>query len=177
MPDTVTSVMGLGTQRRVSDMESVWVLLLASLLVVFVVTAFIHRSQNTLLTGAGTGIGTENGEGNPGSVWWTSCLWTVCSSLAQSSTWWPSGSALRIVAGTWLLMVLILTTVYRSNLKAMIIIPKMRLPFNSMAELLETDIPCYVPRGSIIHLLMELYHTLTCLSFGYCIIESCLQKP
>ncbi|MPC94995.1 hypothetical protein E2C01_090187 [Portunus trituberculatus] len=52
-------------------------------------------------------------------------------------------------------MVLIITTVYRSNLKAMIIIPKMRLPFNSMAELLETDIPCYVPRGSIIHLLME----------------------
>ena len=48
-------------------------------------------------------------------------------------------------------MTLIVGIVYRSNLKAMLIAPKLRLPFDSMDELLETDIPVMVPEGSMMH--------------------------
>ena len=74
-----------------------------------------------------------------------------------ASAWWPRGGALRVLSGTWLLMAFILATVYRSNLKAMIIIPKFRLPFNSLEEMLETDIPCFVPLGGLIHQLMQVW--------------------
>ncbi|KAG7156482.1 Glutamate receptor 1-like 10 [Homarus americanus] len=87
---------------------------------------------------------------------WTSCLGTLTALLAQSSSWLPRGDSLRIIAGTWLLMAFILGSVYRSNLKAMLILPKLRLPFNSLEELVQTDIPCIVLNGSLVHSYMML---------------------
>nr|XP_027212456.1 glutamate receptor ionotropic, kainate 2-like [Penaeus vannamei] len=63
----------------------------------------------------------------------------------------PSASALRVMAGVWLLSALIVSSVYRSNLKAMLILPKLRLPFDSMDELLEANIPTYVADGTMLY--------------------------
>lgn len=52
-------------------------------------------------------------------------------------------------------MGLILSAVYCSNLKAMIIIPKLTLPFNSLKEMLKTDVLCQVPRESFVHQMMQ----------------------
>ncbi|XP_069974761.1 glutamate receptor ionotropic, delta-2-like [Penaeus vannamei] len=84
------------------------------------------------------------------SVWY-SFQWTIGSTLAQSIPWVPRGSAVRVIAGLWLFSALIIASVYRSNLKAMLILPKLRLPFDSMEELVETDIPCNVPKGSMLY--------------------------
>lgn len=52
-------------------------------------------------------------------------------------------------------MGLVISAVYSSNLKAMIIIPKLILPFNSMEEMLQTDIASFAFKGSLMHELME----------------------
>ncbi|MPD06080.1 hypothetical protein E2C01_101863 [Portunus trituberculatus] len=48
------------------------------------------------------------------------------------------------MAGAWMLISFVLATIYRSNLKAMLILPYINLPFNSVEELVQTDILCYV---------------------------------
>ncbi|XP_063847807.1 glutamate [NMDA] receptor subunit 1-like [Scylla paramamosain] len=130
--------------------KTVWALVAAALVLVCVATWFVYRSQDVLQA-----MKSRKTRDSNSNAWSTSCLWSIYVSLSQSSPWWPEGGALRVVAGTWMLMMLILATVYRSNLKAMLIIPKIRLPFNNMEEMLQTNIPCFVPLGSILHLLME----------------------
>ncbi|XP_071544368.1 probable glutamate receptor [Panulirus ornatus] len=63
--------------------------------------------------------------------------------------WWPESWSVRVVAGMWLLVSLIVGGVYRSNLKAMLILPTVSLPFDNIRQLLHTDIPTYVILGSI----------------------------
>ncbi|KAK8379318.1 hypothetical protein O3P69_019304 [Scylla paramamosain] len=71
--------------------------------------------------------------------------------VGQAMEFGVRGNLMRLATGTWMVMVLIVGIVYRSNLKAMLIAPKLRLPFDSMEELVETDIPCLVLEGSMIH--------------------------
>ncbi|XP_063600698.1 uncharacterized protein LOC134776874 [Penaeus indicus] len=68
----------------------------------------------------------------------------------------PSGTSVRVLWGMWLLAALIVGSVYRSNLKAMLILPKLRLPFDNLHELTQTDIPCFVPAGSaLLHIILS----------------------
>ncbi|XP_050689283.1 glutamate receptor ionotropic, kainate glr-3-like [Eriocheir sinensis] len=129
---------------------NVWTLIALGLVLVSLGTWLLQKAQNEILRES-----YAVKESHSSSVWWTACLWTVCAALSQSSFWSPRGGALRLLTGTWLLMAFILSIVYRSNLKAMIIIPKIHFPFNSLEEMLHTDIKCFVPLGSIIHLLMQ----------------------
>ncbi|XP_045121810.1 glutamate [NMDA] receptor subunit 1-like [Portunus trituberculatus] len=78
-------------------------------------------------------------------------LWSVAVSLAQSSTLVPRGLRQQAVVGMWLLLALIISTVYRSNLKAMLIKPRLILPFSNLEELVETRIPCFTFRGTLLH--------------------------
>ncbi|XP_068208371.1 glutamate receptor-like [Palaemon carinicauda] len=82
---------------------------------------------------------------------WNSCYWTLGSILAQSCSWSPTGNSIRVMTGLWLLLSLVVNTVYRSNLKAMLILPKVQLPFDSMEELVQTGIKTYVPAGSYMY--------------------------
>lgn len=67
-----------------------------------------------------------------------------------AASWWkPRGGRVRLVGGLWLLVSFVLGTVYRSNLKAMLILPKLHVPFNSFEQLVDTDIPVHVIKGSI----------------------------
>ncbi|XP_063876913.1 uncharacterized protein LOC135109464 [Scylla paramamosain] len=77
-------------------------------------------------------------------------LWVGCCLLSQSAAWEPRRTSVRFVAGLWLLSSFIVATVYRSNLKAMLILPRTPLPFNSVNELAATDISAYVIKGSLI---------------------------
>ncbi|XP_037787617.1 glutamate receptor-like [Penaeus monodon] len=71
-------------------------------------------------------------------------------SLAVSVPWEPRNVPVRMVAGIWLLATLIIGTVYRSNLKAMLILPKVAVPFDTFEEFAEVDLPGLILRGSII---------------------------
>ncbi|KAK8392693.1 hypothetical protein O3P69_014845 [Scylla paramamosain] len=58
----------------------------------------------------------------------------------------PTGGCARLAVGMWLLIALILGTVYRSNLKALLIIPKLELPFDSMEDLINAEAGGYKDR-------------------------------
>ncbi|XP_069982124.1 glutamate receptor 4-like [Penaeus vannamei] len=63
----------------------------------------------------------------------------------------PFGDSVRIVSGLWLLVCLILASVYRSNLKAMLILPKVTVPFDSLEQLVKTDLPVWVAPQSVLY--------------------------
>ena len=72
----------------------------------------------------------------------------ICVGVPQM----PDSGMVRLAVGLWLLASLIISTVYRSNLKAMLIIPKLELPFDSLEELVESGISVAVIEGSTMHL-------------------------
>ncbi|KAK8395466.1 hypothetical protein O3P69_006258 [Scylla paramamosain] len=64
----------------------------------------------------------------------------------------PSRGSARVSVGVWMLTSLIVGAVYRSNLKAMLIIPKLELPFDSMEGLTESGLTTAVIEGTSMHL-------------------------
>nr|XP_027208841.1 glutamate [NMDA] receptor subunit 1-like isoform X2 [Penaeus vannamei] len=77
--------------------------------------------------------------------------WNFSHLLSQAVWWAPTGNPGRVVGGIWLVSALILTTVYRSNLKAMLIMPRIVLPFDNLKELSESNIVMYVTKGNYFH--------------------------
>lgn len=71
------------------------------------------------------------------------------SLLSSAVPWNPRGVPVRTLTGLWLMVALIISTVYRSNLKAMLILPKVNLPFTTVSEFLQTDIPLFIIEGSL----------------------------
>ncbi|XP_042234601.1 glutamate receptor 4-like [Homarus americanus] len=127
----------------------IWLLVLLSFLVVFV-TTFIILWGHDLLHQCPSSDGCESPSG------WISSLskssnWTWCVLLAQSVPWQPAGDSVRVMTGMWLLVTFILGTVYRSNLKAMLIIPKISLPFDNLEELVDSGTPTIVIESSMLH--------------------------
>ncbi|XP_070001080.1 glutamate receptor-like [Penaeus vannamei] len=93
-----------------------------------------------------------------------SLLWTMCHLINQPSCvisspspavpWEPTGYAPRILGGLWLLVAFILGVVYRGNLKAMLILPTLELPFNNLQELADSDEVIWSPGSHIAHQLL-----------------------
>ncbi|XP_066984778.1 glutamate receptor ionotropic, kainate glr-3-like [Macrobrachium rosenbergii] len=81
--------------------------------------------------------------------------WVITTLLSQASIQTPSGGSLRVLSTVWLMMSFILVTVYRSNLKAMLILPKVVLPFDNLEQLTETGLRVWTPAGSILHSAVE----------------------
>ncbi|XP_068220066.1 glutamate receptor ionotropic, kainate glr-3-like [Palaemon carinicauda] len=125
----------------------VWLLLFISLIMAFLVTFFFHYYGNEFRQ--------SKGSYNREKSLSVSASWTVGTLLAQSNSWLPRGYAMRMVAGTWLVAAFVIGSVYKGNLKAMLILPKLRLPFDNLQELVESKIPTYVPLGSA--LLQSIY--------------------
>ncbi|XP_037788540.1 probable glutamate receptor [Penaeus monodon] len=79
-----------------------------------------------------------------------SVLWAVSSLFAQAVPWEPRNVPVRVVTGMWLLATLIVGTVYRSNLKAMLILPKVVLPFDTFEEFAKVDLPGHIILGGVL---------------------------
>ena len=62
--------------------------------------------------------------------------------------WQPMGDIVRCMIGMWLLAAFILGNVYRSNLKAMLTIPRINILFDSMDELADSDVPTAILKGT-----------------------------
>ncbi|XP_047498445.1 glutamate receptor ionotropic, delta-2-like [Penaeus chinensis] len=80
-----------------------------------------------------------------------SVRWTICHLIGQAVPQEPAGNGPRIAGGLWLLSAFILGVVYRGNLKAMLILPRVVLPFDTLQELTETNIPIWIPEGNLVH--------------------------
>ncbi|KAK7024564.1 hypothetical protein SK128_003405 [Halocaridina rubra] len=75
-------------------------------------------------------------------------IWVFSVLLTQPTSWHPKGDSVRVLGALWLMMSFILATVYESNLMAMLIAPKLELPFNSFEELGKTNFKVFLPFGS-----------------------------
>ncbi|XP_042888517.1 glutamate receptor-like [Penaeus japonicus] len=126
---------------------SLWIVLLLSMVMVCAGLILAQRKRFAIVSSQNTGLETTE----PRDTVWYSSFWTFGSFLAQSIPWQPEGISVQLIAGLWLLMMLIVNTVYRSNLKAMLILPRLDLPFDTLSELVETNIKTYVSPGSFIH--------------------------
>nr|XP_027209482.1 glutamate receptor 1-like [Penaeus vannamei] len=127
-----------------------WFSLLATVVLVFGCTFTIQLFQIRMLRGK-PADDKEMTEKETVKSMWASYMWILGALLAQSVPSECKGNSVRFIRGLWLLSALIIGSVYRSNLKAMLILPKLRLPFDSMEELVETGIPTYVYQDSMIH--------------------------
>ncbi|XP_069172146.1 glutamate receptor ionotropic, kainate 4 isoform X2 [Procambarus clarkii] len=78
-------------------------------------------------------------------------LWTLSVLMYQSVPWKPAEDGVRVITGVWLVAALIVGTVYRSNLQAMLTIPKLALPFTNLEELVHSNIPTAVSDSSMLH--------------------------
>ncbi|XP_047488141.1 glutamate receptor ionotropic, kainate glr-3-like [Penaeus chinensis] len=135
-----------------------WILLLLAMMAIFAGVLVIHHSHGKLVSKeAKSGVASEGGapaENTEDQVVTSVSLayqWTLTILLAQSLPKAPRDTSLRVIMGLWLVGALIVGSVYRSNLKAMLTLPKLRLPFNSLDDLVETDIPTYITEGSMLH--------------------------
>ncbi|XP_050732819.1 glutamate receptor ionotropic, kainate 5-like isoform X2 [Eriocheir sinensis] len=77
-----------------------------------------------------------------------SFLWTWSTLLAVSVFWNPVWGLTRYIGGLWLIASLILDTMYRSNLKAMLTIQRANIPFNNVEELADSNIPIAIYKDS-----------------------------
>ncbi|KAK7028182.1 hypothetical protein SK128_007354 [Halocaridina rubra] len=82
-------------------------------------------------------------------------FWTIQTLVSQSTTWNPKGVPVRTLTGIWLFVCLIFGTVYRSNLSAMLILPKIQVPFNNLEELLtKTSLDVFIIQDSMFYYAM-----------------------
>ncbi|XP_037776152.1 uncharacterized protein LOC119573155 isoform X2 [Penaeus monodon] len=65
--------------------------------------------------------------------------------------WELQGVSVRVLGALWLLVALVLSSVYRSNLKAMLILPRVTIPFDNLEELVQKGIPTNVYAGTRLH--------------------------
>ncbi|KAK3863919.1 hypothetical protein Pcinc_030354 [Petrolisthes cinctipes] len=131
----------------------VWVLVLVTVLMVLVDLSLLSHTQHyldilpipsTRSCGCeGTAVQCVKQESNPTNqpqnINRDAVFWTICTLLAQSVPLEPPRGVVKSLTGLWLLLSFILATVYRSNLKAMLILPKVTLPFNNLEELVVAD--------------------------------------
>ncbi|XP_037803443.1 glutamate receptor ionotropic, kainate 2-like [Penaeus monodon] len=131
--------------------DELWFLLLTTVVLVFGCTFMIQHLQIRRTSSGKPGDDTEMTEKETVKSMWAVSLWILGALLAQSVPSECKGNSVRFIRGLWLLSALIIGSIYRSNLKAMLILPRLRLPFDSLEELVETDIPTYVYEDSMIH--------------------------
>ncbi|XP_050728659.1 glutamate receptor ionotropic, kainate glr-3-like isoform X2 [Eriocheir sinensis] len=129
-----------------------WVLLLLSSLITFVAIFLVLQRQERLNQSPKR---RRWGDLGASAEWQDylqqSSLWTWCSLVAQSVPWEAEGDAVRMMVGMWLLTGYVVAIVYRCVLKAMLILPSVRLPFDSLEELVQSGLPVAVGDATSIH--------------------------
>ncbi|KAK8387546.1 hypothetical protein O3P69_018230 [Scylla paramamosain] len=127
-----------------------WLFLLLSLISAFAVTLIVVQRHQGLVAPR------EEQQRRHGKADWRinlkeSWLWTWCGLLGQSVPQQPEGQLVRVVVGQWMLFSFILAIVYRCVLKAMLILPRVHLPFDNLEQLVQTGIHVAVGEGTSIH--------------------------
>ncbi|XP_070001083.1 glutamate receptor ionotropic, delta-2-like [Penaeus vannamei] len=124
----------------------VWLTVLLAALVVCALTWVILRAQSKLTRKAESEVTGEMDNMDKVTVLGQrSLLWTMSHLISQRKVF----SVNSVIGGLWLLVAFVLVSVYRGNLKAMLILPKVELPFNSLQELARSDVRVWSPGNHI----------------------------
>ncbi|XP_068248210.1 glutamate receptor ionotropic, delta-2-like [Palaemon carinicauda] len=130
---------------------SMWLITMASLVVSVGAMFFVRTTYSRIQQYWQNEIHDEKSTAGP-SIINESCIWTLGTFLSQSVPRQVNGLSVRLITCFWILAAFIITNVYRCNLKAMLILPKVTLPFTNLDELVESGLPVWVPVYSVLHL-------------------------
>ncbi|XP_063867892.1 glutamate receptor ionotropic, delta-2-like isoform X4 [Scylla paramamosain] len=79
-------------------------------------------------------------------------VWVVRTLASQSNPWMPLSGSRRVVTAAWLLACLIFLSSFSSTLTAMLTVPLVRLPIDSMEDLVgQTAIPWAIESGGFLY--------------------------
>ncbi|XP_042204145.1 glutamate receptor ionotropic, delta-2-like [Homarus americanus] len=116
---------------------SVWFLILASMVAIFVGFAGVMWVEGRLF---------RQRPKNPVS---TSALWVMKAFTQEGTEWLPKTDGSRLVVTTWLLASLVFMSSYSGILTAMLTVPRVTIPINSMLDLVsQNDMPWRLESGS-----------------------------
>ncbi|KAK7069063.1 hypothetical protein SK128_017451 [Halocaridina rubra] len=140
---------------------SVWLMILASCLLVGIILCLVtmaHRKVvGSMSSRKNEGAYNENGDADDDEdnddeceaspevsashILTQSLSWTLVTLLSTPLPIIHRGNSVRAVNGVWLLVSLVLGSIYRSNLLAMLILPSINLPFDNLQELARSHLP------------------------------------
>ncbi|MPC24168.1 Glutamate receptor ionotropic, delta-1 [Portunus trituberculatus] len=114
-----------------------WLLTLVFAIITAIVTTLLVRAENVLFGIPVEGLGSKV------------CLWVLKAFTQESSTWLPKNDAGRLLITTWLLASLVFMSSYSGILTAMLTLPRVVIPINSIYDMVaQTDIPWRLEAGS-----------------------------
>ncbi|XP_069995854.1 glutamate receptor-like [Penaeus vannamei] len=116
----------------------VWLLILTSVLCMGAVMVWMVRAEDTIFR-AGT-------KGLLGKV----AIWVIKAFTQEGSEWLPKGDGGRLLVTTWLLASLVFMSSYSGILTAMITVPRVTIPIDSLADLVaQDDLSWRLEKGSM----------------------------
>ncbi|KAK3868191.1 hypothetical protein Pcinc_026411 [Petrolisthes cinctipes] len=127
----------------------VWGLVVASLIIVTGVALILHVLTPSKHQGRGTDDESTSTDSSSSEWSW---LWGYKVLLSQDvrGLGGNEGSP-RVMTGLWMLVSFIMAEVYCSNLKAMLIVPKVKIPFDDLGGLVrQSEMSWTMARGSIV---------------------------
>ncbi|XP_071548145.1 glutamate receptor ionotropic, kainate 5-like [Panulirus ornatus] len=93
--------------------------------------------------------GASNSQPKPVREFW---LWGFMIILGQVLFLRRLGGGVRVCVSVWMLASFILAAVYKGNLKAMLIVPKVDIPFDNLEDLAQQrEFPWLIAKGSLVH--------------------------
>ncbi|XP_064093169.1 glutamate receptor ionotropic, kainate 3-like [Macrobrachium nipponense] len=123
-----------------------WVAIFLAILLVYVVIVAVQFGHNKVIMSSDLPESEKKKLYNPiGFKHW---LWSFTGLIDQDIRWQPAGLPVRAIGGFWILMGAVISILYRSTLRAMLITPKIVLPFTDFRSLAATDIKIWAPLGS-----------------------------
>ncbi|XP_069172329.1 glutamate receptor ionotropic, kainate glr-3-like [Procambarus clarkii] len=118
----------------------VWLLILASVVCVWMVTGFMGFTEDKVFK-----LETENG------YWSRASVWVVQTLSQQGPRWLPRKDAGRLIATTWLLASFVFMSCYSGILTAMLTVPRVYIPIDTLADLLaQSALPWKIETGTLL---------------------------
>nr|XP_045589654.1 glutamate receptor-like [Procambarus clarkii] len=88
--------------------------------------------------------------------WSRATMWAVQSLLNESPKWLPKKDSGRLLVTTWLLASLVFTSCYSGILTAMLTVPRVTIPIDSLPDLVaQTRLPWRLEAGSMMYAFFE----------------------
>ncbi|XP_068247476.1 glutamate receptor-like isoform X2 [Palaemon carinicauda] len=123
----------------------VWILLLITAVVFGIAMSLVLLAHEKILESSARN---DRPKKSSSSILSESWLWTLAPLLSQSVTRTIKCESVRVIAMLWLFVTFIITSVYRTSLLSLLVLPNIRLPFDNLDELAEADLPIWMPAGS-----------------------------
>ncbi|XP_071513089.1 glutamate receptor-like [Panulirus ornatus] len=116
----------------------VWLLMVISMICISGAMVFTVRGEGKIFNST------------PRNIISKTCAWVLQTLTQESSEWLPQGDGGRYLVTTWLLASLVFMSSYSGILTAMLTVPRVTIPIDSLADLVsQSDLPWRLESGAM----------------------------